>query len=284
MMRPIELPAKASRPQSFNPGPAPMLQWVKIADLVVDESYQRELGMGNWRAIRKIAEQFLWSRFSPVFAAPIEGGKYAVIDGQHRTHAAALCGFSEVPCQIVTMSREEQASAFAAVNGIVTKVTTWQLFKAAHSAGEAWAKELDAVAAAAGCKAMFRNGSTTDKQPGEIYAISGLRKIITTFGPEKVTKALAALRKAEGFKDETAAWDALIVLNFLHVLCERPAILDNPMIVDVIGDFDFWAALDKISETTKQRRAMGRISTSKKEQFRQRLSAYLDRAFTGEKP
>ena len=107
-------------PSSVDAGPAPMLQWLPLASLVVDDSYQRELKRGNWSAIRRIADNFKWSRFSPVFVAPVEGGRYAIIDGQHRAHAAAICGFDEVTCQIVQMSREEQAASFAAVNGLVT--------------------------------------------------------------------------------------------------------------------------------------------------------------------
>ena len=134
-MRPIEF-VREQRPMTVNPGSAPILQWVKIVDLVVDDRYQRDLKFGNWKAIRRIAQNFKWSRFSPVFVAPVEGGKFAIIDGQHRTHAAAICGFSEVPCQVVHMSRDEQAAAFAAVNGLVTKVTLWNIYKAALVAAE----------------------------------------------------------------------------------------------------------------------------------------------------
>ena len=119
------------RPHAVNPGAPPMLDWIEIDKLVVDEDYQRELKKANWAAIRRIASCFRWSRFSPVFVAPVEGGKFAIIDGQHRTHAAAICGFKTVPCQIVQMSKDEQAASFAAVNGMVTKITSLQLFKAA---------------------------------------------------------------------------------------------------------------------------------------------------------
>lgn len=54
------------------PGPAPMLQWIEIKDLVIDEAYQRDLTPRNWAAIRRIAANFKWSRFSPVFCAPVE--------------------------------------------------------------------------------------------------------------------------------------------------------------------------------------------------------------------
>lgn len=142
--------SKADRPADLAPGPAAILQWIEIDLLVIDDSYQRELKQQNWKAIRKIASGFRWSMFSPVFVSPVEGGLYAIIDGQHRTHAAAICGFKQVPCQIVHMSRSEQAAAFAAVNGTVTQVTAHQVLKAALAANEKWAVDAAAIAAEGG--------------------------------------------------------------------------------------------------------------------------------------
>jgi hypothetical protein len=195
MLRPVE--AKGSRPLSVDPGVAPMLQWLKIADLVVDEDYQRDLKPGNWNAIRRIADRFKWSRFSPVFVAPVEGGKYAIIDGQHRTHAAAICGFAEVPCQIVQMTVAEQAASFAAVNGLVTKVTGGQIYKAALAANEPWATECFAAVSAAGCSLMVQNKTTQDKQPGEVFALALIKQHVRAGNAAMVTFALDALRRSD---------------------------------------------------------------------------------------
>jgi hypothetical protein len=88
-----------------------MLQWIKIADLLVDESYQRPiLGKGR-NNVHRIAREFSWACFAPVVVAPVEGGKFTIIDGQHRTTAAALAGFDTVPCQVVIAAQKEQAAA-----------------------------------------------------------------------------------------------------------------------------------------------------------------------------
>jgi hypothetical protein len=77
---------KFSPPLSpFNPGPAPILDWLKIGALVVDPTYQRNIGRRGTINIKSIAENFDWSKFAPVIVAPLEGGKFAVVDGQHRT-------------------------------------------------------------------------------------------------------------------------------------------------------------------------------------------------------
>lgn len=272
--RPIEVRLAL---HGVEPGPAPMLKWVKIADLVVDDSYQRDLKPGNWKAIKAIASDFKWSRFSPVFVAPVEGGKFAIIDGQHRTHAAAMCGFAEVPCQIVQMSREEQAAAFAAVNGLVTKVTTWQIFKAAHASGAQWAVEMQRVAHDAGCRVMTANASMFSKKPGEIYSVVKLRKIIDQHKAENVTKALGILRQAEGFKDDAEYWDGSIIIPMIEALCERPPVLNNPAASSAVSDFDVFGAIDKIRQEVRQRRVRGQPFMGVAEAFRAAFLAFLDR-------
>ena len=71
-----------TRPATIEAGPAPMLQWLAIAALVVDPAYQRPIARAGRRNVTKIAAGFTWSKFAPVVVAPIEGGRYAIIDGQ----------------------------------------------------------------------------------------------------------------------------------------------------------------------------------------------------------
>jgi ParB-like nuclease domain len=132
------------------PGPAPMLHWLPIDRLIIDEAYQRPLGRNNWLAIEKIAANFQWSRFGPVLVAPITGGLYAIIDGQHRCHAAAMCGITEVPAMVVQVGIEEQSRAFAWVNSQTIKVTLFHVYKAALAAKEDWAIRADAAVAGGG--------------------------------------------------------------------------------------------------------------------------------------
>ncbi len=179
-----------------DPGPAPMLQWLPIDRLVIDEAYQRPLGRGNWVSIEKIAANFQWSRFSPVLVAPIEGGRFAVIDGQHRTHAAAICGLTEVPAMVVQVSLEEQSRAFAWVNSQAIKVSTFHVFKAALSAREDWAVRADAAVSAAGCRLMTSNVSSSAKQPGQVFAIALIKRLIESGLDHAVTTGLAAIKAA----------------------------------------------------------------------------------------
>lgn len=145
--------------------PAPQLIWVEIRDLVIDDRYQRPLIAGNRIAIKRIAADFRWSRFSPVLVAPVEGGKYALIDGQHRAHAAALCGFERVPAMVALVAPEEQALAFIEINTRQIKVRGVAIYRAALAAGEAWAAECRDRVEAAGCRLMTANWSQARKSP-----------------------------------------------------------------------------------------------------------------------
>src|ERR1700733_13114921 len=125
-MRPISIEG-FEKPESVAAGAVPMLQWMKIADLVVDPAYQRPIAGKGRLNVDQIARSFSWSCFSPVVVSPVEGGKFAIIDGQHRTTSAAILGFDSVPCQIVIAAREEQAAAFKAINGTTTPISQMAL-------------------------------------------------------------------------------------------------------------------------------------------------------------
>ncbi len=141
----------------FDPGPAPDLQWVEIDKLVVDQTYQREIGRRGSRNVQLIAECFEWSKFATVIVAPIEGGLFAVVDGQHRTTAAALRGVKKVPCQVVLADRTKQAQAYAAVNGAITKTTSQQLFHAKVAAEDPEALEIAEVCSISGVEILRRS-------------------------------------------------------------------------------------------------------------------------------
>lgn len=188
----LETPQKRELDQA-----APMLDWLSIDSLVIDDTYQRNLKAKNWKAIRKIAADFRWSRFTPLLCAPVEGGRFAIIDGQHRAHAAASIGIERLPAMIVHMTLPEQASAFSWVNGNVTAITVFQIYKAAIAAREQWALDCDAAVGRAGCRLMPYNKTAEQKQPGEVFALGLIRNYIETGQAEVVEKCLFAIRRSD---------------------------------------------------------------------------------------
>lgn len=267
------------RPENVQPGPAPMLQWIDIAQLVVDDRYQRSLQRDNFKSIRRIAEGFDWSKFSTVQVAPVEGGLFAIIDGQHRCHAAAACGFSQVPCQVTHMTLQQQASAFAAINGIVTKVTPWQIFKAAIAADEAWAVEVAAVAADADCRAMPYNKGTADRLAGEIYSINFLRDVVARRGGHPVREALAILRKAEGLGDVPEAYAFGLLKPIVEALVSRPHVLARADEArQFLENHDIWDSVAEADRFVMERRREGLPSVTKNELLESLIGDAMDKA------
>lgn len=215
-------------PVIASPGPAPILDWVKVDRLIVDDDYQRSLGPSNWKAIRKIAESFLWSRFQPLLLAPVEGGRFAIIDGQHRAHAALLCGIEEVPAVAVMVGREEQSRAFAWVNSQTIKVTSLQVYKAARSAGEDWAVRATRAVEAAGCQLMTYNKSGKDKRAGELYCVVTVRRLIEGGMDEALTSGLGALLACPR-TNTTAAFSDYILKDWIPAVHASP--VRNPQVL-----------------------------------------------------
>lgn len=118
-MRQIEPLADVHGPEDY--GPVPEMRWLPIGKLIVDDAYQREITPAGQRNIRAIADAFSWMKFAPVVVSPVAGGAYAIVDGQHRTTAAATIGVDSVPCLIIQADRKQQAQAFRAINGQVIR-------------------------------------------------------------------------------------------------------------------------------------------------------------------
>lgn len=190
-----------ARMDGLEPGAAPMLEWLAIAHLLVDDRYQRPIYGAGRSNVRKIAEGFRWAKFAPVIVAPVfvagEGRRFAIIDGQHRTTAAALRGFDRVPCQIIQADPGEQASAFKSINGQVTKVSRLSLQRAALAAGEPEAVALDEAARAGGVTICGYPKAHNLIAAGETMAANAIAEALRTYGREVVVLGLRCLTETE---------------------------------------------------------------------------------------
>jgi len=183
-----------SKPVSdFSPGPAPVLNWIDIEKLVVDSEYQRGISRRGIANIGQIAENFDWSKFAPVIVAPVEGGLFAVVDGQHRTTAAMLRKLTSVHCQIVQADRAKQAAAYAAINGNVTKTTHTQLFHAKMAAGDERTKIVASICSAAGVTVIRTNTTQSNMKIGQTSAVGALMRCQDSYGGDVLLCALRCI-------------------------------------------------------------------------------------------
>lgn len=214
-------PSQIATPRTaFSPGPVPMLTWIPADQLVVDIAYQREVGRRGRANVQFIAENFDWSKFAPVIVAPVEGGLYAIVDGQHRTTAAMLRGIEQVPCQVVQADRAQQAAAYAAVNGNITKTTAQQLFHARLAAKDTEAELLADVCAAAGVEIIRRNAIQDKMKVGQTQAVGALSRCMRQYGRETLITALQCITETS---DGNAGFvRATIVEGLCGALHENP--------------------------------------------------------------
>jgi hypothetical protein len=171
-------------------GPAPYMDWIEVTRLVVDKSYQRDISRAGSINIGRIAEFFEWAKFSPVIVAPVEGGLFSVIDGQHRATAAMLRGIEKVPCEIVHIDRARQAEAFAAINGNTTRVSAQVVYFARLTGKDPKAEKMARVLSAAGVSVCRRGRTVRDMKVGETNAVGALLRLLERFGAETLISAL----------------------------------------------------------------------------------------------
>jgi hypothetical protein len=188
-MRPISTEG-FERPKAASPGAVPMLQWLKIADLVVDPAYQRPIVGQERRNVDRIAREFSWSCFAAVVVSPVEGGKFAIIDGQHRTTAAAILGLETIPCQIVIAARDEQAAAFKAINGTVSPISQMALHAAALVAKEPWAVQIAHVCECAQVELLRYPVPANKQAPGQTMAVGAIAQSLKRYGEAVLITAL----------------------------------------------------------------------------------------------
>lgn len=190
-----------------------MLQWIRVEDLVVDDSYQRPIYGAGKNNVRKIVAEFRWSMFAPVIVAPVEGGKFAVIDGQHRATAAAIRGIESVPAQVIIADQMEQASAFQSINGQVTRMHKLALHHAALASGDPAATELTEVATAAGVTLLRYPKAVNNIEAGETMALGTIAEGLRLYGRDVVVTALTCITETENNKP------GVLAAGIIRALC-----------------------------------------------------------------
>lgn len=245
--------AKLRKPVSQDLGTPPELAWIDISLLRIDLSYQREILRSGRKNVIEIAAHFDWSQFATVIVARIPGGLYAIVDGQHRTTAAACRGAAKVPCQIIMATPEQQAAAFAAINGNVTKMTPLQLHAARVKAGDRRARALDRACAAAGVEILRYPVPSNNIKAGQTLAVSCLADALASYGSDTLTTALSCItRTAEG---NVGLLRAPIIKALCQVLSERPKLAANSDVAIRLAEMiDFDSMLEDASVQARRTR------------------------------
>lgn len=221
-------------------GERPELQWLKIERLRIDPRYQREIGRRGADNIVAIVPRFKWAKFTPVVVAPIGEGLFAIIDGQHRTTAAAARGFESVPCVIIQVDQADQADAFVAINANVTAMSPLQLHAARLAAGDKAADALTQACLEAGVTICRYPIPANKMQPGETLAVAMLQSALEKFGRDVLVAALSCITKTR--RGNPGMIRKAIVQALCSVLeAERSWPADRAKLIFAMQTFDFAA-------------------------------------------
>lgn len=165
------------------------LETLPITSLFIDGTYQRAVTLNSVRNIKRICKAFDWAKFLPVIVAQ-DGDRYCIVDGQHRTTAAATIGIESVPCYVLSCTTAEAAAAFAAINGNVTPVQPIDLWFAEIAAKEPGCIALQRVLDAAGVKITRKKDGYG---VGETRSIGVLRRALDFYGGAILTTILQCI-------------------------------------------------------------------------------------------
>lgn len=144
--------------------------------LMVEPAYQRDLSGSSIKLIRKIVNNWDWTKFKPPICARTEVGLF-VIDGQHTAIAAASHPeISSIPIMIVSADYiAERAAAFVSHNRDRLAMTPAQIFYGDLAAGDEAAKGIMEVIVTVGAAIPRLPPAKGEWKAGQISAIGELR-------------------------------------------------------------------------------------------------------------
>lgn len=248
-LRPIDVEGYAGVAWSGQVGPVPQLLWIELPQLRIDDTYQRGISTAGRKQVRSIARNFRWTHFAPVIVAPIEGGLFAIIDGQHRCHAARLRGIKSVPCMVVQADGEEQARAFSAVNMQQTAVRPPAVHKARLAAGDATAVRLAEICAEAGVRIVDNTPANRMKR-GETVAVMALYNMERLYERETVVAALSAIvQVGEG---NVGMLKVEPIAAYCDVFARRQDFRADERALDVLDGFDLSQAFARMMTAPRE--------------------------------
>jgi hypothetical protein len=147
------------------------IEMIRVRDLSVDPSYQREL---QTRRAEVIGDTLDPSRLGVLVVAIRPDGTVVIIDGQHRHHALVHAGRGDdlVRCEAHRgLSREEEAALFLKLNGGRKAIGAIDEYRAALEARVPWALEVDSIASRVGLRVARGDHKRTVQAVGAVKSV-----------------------------------------------------------------------------------------------------------------
>jgi hypothetical protein len=181
-------------PELPDPGEVPVLDWISVDVIGVEETYQRPLDMNR---VENIVRNFSWRSFGALVIVPQDDGSYHVTDGQHRLEAAKLHPkVTHIPAIIVKADDiREEAGIFVDINKNRKNVNALELFFAQLTAGDPEAETILEACQRAGVRVP--KYASKGIRARDTIAISAIKDCISRRGQAATTRYLELLARAE---------------------------------------------------------------------------------------
>jgi hypothetical protein len=178
--------------------PEPKFERAKPTDLLVDETYQRNLSERSIRLIRKIVAHWDWRTFMPPVVVKTADGLH-VIDGQHTAIAAASHPkIVDIPIMVVRADQvQDRAKTFLGRNQDRISVTANQLHYAGVAAGDDISVTIKQVCDRAGIRILKQPPGAGAFKVGDTLAIGCIRSLINRRGALRARQVLEVLGNAK---------------------------------------------------------------------------------------
>lgn len=178
--------------------PEPKFERALPTELLVDESYQRNLSERSIRLIRKIVASWDWRTYTPPIVVRLKDGLHC-IDGQHTAIAAASHpAIKDIPVMVVKADDiKDRAKAFLGRNRDRIAVTPNQLYVAAVAAGDDTAVTIDQVCNRAGVKILKQPPGAASFKVGETLAVGTISTLVNRRGALKARQVLETITAAK---------------------------------------------------------------------------------------
>lgn len=242
------MPALLPRGEKPQPlGARPVLKWVRPTDLLVDDTYQRELKRRSIALISGMVRGFMWRKMKPPIVVQV-GKDLHCVNGQHTAIGAATLGIKEIPVFVVEASTvEDRADAFVSHNRDHIPMTPLDLHHGAVGAANQAALTVQHTCKRAGIRLRaMSHGSKIEV--GDCSAVSTIYGLIKRRGANRAKAALEALVKG-GRAPVSAAEITAVEL----VMCGDRPDLDADTMATVIRDVGSKGLATALAEATIHR-------------------------------
>lgn len=169
-------------------------------------------------------------------------------------------------------NRAQQAAAFAAVNGNITRTNPTQLYYAKLASGHAGTRELSEVCQAAGVRIVRTNLVASAMKVGETQAIGALDRCLAQYGRDTLITALQCITQtADGNAGFVRATIIYALCQVIHTSAWRDK---GDALLRAMDEFSFIDAWSALSEG-RERLYPGTISKALADQLSSHLSDRL---------